>query len=130
MYKSMCTKVTALPASTVETQVDTIKVPSGAKRIIGVGCTFLAGGLGLTTLQNVSGKLTLKSPGMTSKWVGDQQFLTGVVSPLTSGVAALPPYIHPTNIDVIENIDVEVYATADEADTIVPGVRAQLIFSD
>jgi len=130
MYKSMCTKVTALPATTVETLIDTLKVPSGAKRLIGVGCTFTAGGLGMTTLQNVSGKLTLKSPGMTSKWVGDQQFLTSAVSPLTSGVAAVNPYIHPTNIDVIENIDIEVYGTSDEADTIVPGVRAQLIFSD
>jgi len=129
MYKSICTKVTALPASTVETLIDSIKVPANVSKLIAVGSNFLAGGLGLTTLQNVSAKITLKSKDMTSGWAGDQDFLTGAVAVLTGGTPALNPLMHPTDIAVTPGGTIDVYGTADEADTIVPGIRAQLVFN-
>lgn len=129
MYKSICTKVTALPASTVETLIDSIKVPAGVTKCIAVGANFIAGGLGLTTLQNVSCKITLKSKDMTAGWAGDQEFLTGAIGVLTGGTPALNPLMHPTDIQVTVGGTIDVYGTADEADTIVPGIRAQLVFS-
>jgi hypothetical protein len=105
---------------TTETKIGSLIVPQGVKRIIGV--TPYAHAKGLTTLETVSGIVTLKAGGMTG-WIGDQTFPLPTQNPLTSGTGALNPYTYPVDIPVNPGATLDVYATMDMALTINPGIR-------
>lgn len=127
-YKSICSVLTAQSATeTTKTLIDTITVPQGVKRLIGVGANHMAGMAGMTTLEGISGILELESDDM-SPWGGTQAFLLPQVNTLTSGIAALNPYIHPTDIPVTPGSHIKVSTTYDLALTINSKVRAQLVF--
>lgn len=128
MYKARVTDSTAMNATeTTETLIGTISVPLGAKKIVQV-CANVITAAGLTTLESISGKITLKCSNAT-KWQGDQEFLTGVANPLTSGVATLNPVSYATDIEVEPNADILCYATMDTALTINNKVRIGLVFA-
>lgn len=127
--KSMVTDATAMNATeTTKTKIGSINVPVGAKRLIGVALQFLGGTAGLTTLENVGGIFSLESTNMTAPWLGNQEFLTGAVAVLTSGVANVPPYIHPCSIPVQSNGTIDIYATMDIATTVNNKCRGMLVF--
>lgn len=129
MYKSMTTALVSQNATeTTETEASTpITVPKGVKKLIGVGISLMP--TGLTTLETVSGKLRLKSSDMTVNWAGDQEFLLPQQNPLTSGVAALNPYIYPTDIGVDPGGTIMPAVTMDMALTAALKWRVQLIFA-
>lgn len=128
MYKSLVTAATAMNATeTTKTLIDTVTVPQGVRALVGVGVQFLGGTAGLTTLENVGGICELESDDM-APWGGTQQFLTGAVAVLTSGVGVIPPYIHPTNIPVTAGAHIKVSCTMDIATTVNNKCRAQLVF--
>lgn len=127
-YKSVCTAATSMNSTeTTETLIESLVVPQGVKRIVGVAAQILGGTAGETTLENVGGKFTLKSSDMTG-WGGDQNFLTGAFSVVSSGGLCQPPYVHPTDIPVNASAHVDVYATMDLALTINNKVRVQVIY--
>lgn len=127
MYKSMVSVLTAQNATeTTKTLIDTLTVPQGVKALIGVG--YQISPAGLTTLEDVTGILELESDDM-APWGGTQQFLMGsVLTGVTSGVAAVAPYIHPTNIPVTAGSHIKCSATYNKAQTINPSTRVQLVF--
>ena len=126
-YKSMVSILTAQNATeTTKTLVDTLTVPQGVSRLVGVAGQVSTAGL--TTLEDVTAILELESDDM-SPWGGTQQFLlNGIVTATTSGAVALNPYVHPTDIKVTGGAHIKVSATFNKAVTINPSVRAQLIF--
>lgn len=126
-YKSIVSTLTAQNATeTVKTLVDTITVPQGVRALVGVGTQVSSAGL--TTLEDLSHILELESDDM-SPWGGTQGFLGfGINTGVTSGVAALNPFIHPTNIPVTAGSHIKISATFNKALTVNPSTRAQLIF--
>jgi len=128
MYKSMVSAATSMNSTeTTKTLIDTITVPQGVKKLVGVGVQFMGGTAGLTTLENVGGIIELESDDM-APWGGTQQFLTGAVAVVTSGAAFIPPYIHPTDIPCTPGAHIKVSCTMDLATTINNKCRAQLVF--
>src|SRR4030042_2199496 len=127
MFKSIVSELTAQNATeTTKTLVSTITCPQGVKNLVGVGYQISAAGL--TTLEDVTGIIELESDDM-APWGGTQAFLMGgVLTGVTSGVAALPPYIHPCMIPVTPGSHIKVSATFNKAQTVNPSTRAQLVF--
>lgn len=127
MYKSIVSSLTAQNATeTTKTLVDTITVPQGVRNLVGVGSQVSSAGL--TTLEDLSAILELESDDM-SPWGGTQQFLVfGCNTVVTSGVAALQPYVHPTNIPVTAGSHIKCSMTFNKALTVNPSCRAQLVF--
>jgi len=122
----MVTALTAQNATeTTKTLIDTITVPQGVSRLVGVGAHVHA--KGLTTLETVSGIIELESDDM-APWGGTQSFLLPMQNPLTSGTAAMNPYIHPANIPVTPGSHIKFSTTLDMVLTITPSVRGQLTF--
>lgn len=127
MFKSMVSVLTAQNATeTTKTLIDTLTVPQGVKALVGVGYQISAAGL--TTLEDITGIIELESDDM-APWGGTQQFLMGSVGTgVTSGVAAVAPYIHPTNIPVTAGAHIKASATYNKAQTVNPSTRVQLVF--
>jgi len=127
-YKSMVSVLTAQNATeTNKTLIDTITVPQGVKKLVGVGVNHMAGSGGGTTLENQSGILELESDDM-SPWTGTQTFLTGTAAFLTSGSIYAPPFIHPCDIAVSPGAHVKCSTTFDLALTVGAKCRVQLVF--
>lgn len=125
-YKSICTALTPMNATeTTKTLIDSVKVPQGLTKLVGVGATVCA--KGLTTLESISGIIELESDDMSPNPF-PQAFPLPSQNVLTSGAVALQPYLHPTNIAVQALATIKVYATMDAALTINPSVRAHLVF--
>lgn len=126
-YKSIVSVLTAQNATeTTKTLVDTILVPQGVKKLIGVASQVSAAGL--TTLEDITGILELESDDM-SPWGGTQGFLVGGVGTVvTSGVAAVAPYVHPTDIPVTPGSHIKCSHTFNKAQTVNPSTRVQLVF--
>lgn len=125
-YKSVCTVLTAQNATeTTRSLVDTVNVPGGCKKLVGVGSQVSVAGL--TTLEDFSHMIELEC--QDTPWNGTQQFLgMGVATALTSGTAVANPYLHPCDIPVPVNGRIQVYATYNKAQTINPSTRVQLVF--
>lgn len=126
-YKSMVSALTAQAATeTTKTLVDTLTVPQGVNKLIGVGAQV--NGAGTTTLEGIAAILELESDDM-SPWGGTQQFLIfGCANGNGAGWVALNPYIHPTNIAVTPGSHIKCSMTFDLAQTINPSSRIQLVF--
>lgn len=127
MYKSMVSSLTAQNATeTTKTLIDTLTVPQGVKALVGVGAQVSAAGL--TTLEDTTFIMELESDDM-APWGGTQQFLgMGIQTGVTSGQAALNPYLHPTNIPVTGGAHIKCSTTFNKAQTVNPSVRFQLVF--
>lgn len=127
-YKSIVSTLTAQNATeTTKTLVDTITVPQGVTKLIGVGSQI--NGAGTTTLEGVAYIVELESDDM-SPWGGTQQFLgLGIGNGNGAGWAALNPYVHPTDIPVTPGAHIKCSVTFDLAQTINPSSRVQLVFA-
>ena len=125
-YKSVCSALTAQNATeTTATVVDTLAVPQGVSKIVGVAPIIHP--KGLTTLETVSGILALSSDDMAG-WGGTQTFPLPLMNPLTSGSVALNPYIQPCDIPVTPGGHVILTVTYDMALTITPSTRVQVVY--
>lgn len=123
MFKSQVSTKTA-HGDTVETLIDTLTVPSDVSKIIGVQI-HAVGGAGITTVENVTGKFRLRN-----KSTGyEAEFLLDCIVVLTSGVGAVQPTVHPCDIAVQSNNEIEGYVTMDLAQTVANTCRFRLIYS-
>lgn len=124
-YRSLVSDATALNATeTTEKLIDTLDVPSGVSKIVGVRVHTL-GGAGATTLENITGKFRLRN-----KSRGEEnEFLLDCVVPLTSGSAAIQPTLHVCDIPVSPGEKIEGYAVLDLAQTVNNSCRFMLIFA-
>jgi hypothetical protein len=123
MFKQVCTAATA-SGDTTKTLVDTITVPQGVTKLVGIATQM--GGAGITTLEGVSGKIELESDDMN---IVPANFLTGVIQVVTSGAVYAPPVILPCDYDVIAGGKIKVYITMDMALTVNNTIRCQLTFA-
>lgn len=123
MYKSQVSAKTA-HGDTTKTKIDTLTVPQGVNRIVGVAVE-VAGGAGITTLENLSGLFELESQDVN---IVPAQFLTNNAIVLTSGVAAWQPKVWPTDIKVVGGAKIDGYITMDLAQTVAGTCRFMLIY--
>lgn len=125
-YKSVCTVLTAQAATeTTRTLVDTVNVPGGCKKLVGVGSQISTSGT--TTLEDLTHMIELEC--QDTPWNGTQQFLGfGINTAVTSGAPVTNPYLHPCDIPVPVNGRIQVYNTFNKATTINPSTRVQLVF--
>lgn len=129
MYKSMVSVLGAQNSTeSTKTLIDTLTVPQGVKSLIGVGSQISAAGL--TTLEDITHIIELESDDM-SPWGGTQQFLGGgsVNTVVTSGVSALPTYLHACNIPVTPGSHIKCSITYNKVQTVNPSTRVQLVFN-
>lgn len=126
-YKSIVSTLTAQNATeTTKTLVDTITVPQGVSRLVGVGSQI--NGAGTTTLEGLGYIVELESDDM-APWGGTQQFLgNSVANGNGAGWCYGNPYVHPTNIPVTGGAHIKCSTTFDLAQTINPSCRVQLVF--
>lgn len=126
-FKAQVGDLTAQNATeTTKTLSNTFTVPQGVKALVGVGTQVASAGL--TTLEDITHILELESDDM-SPWSGTQQFIGfGCNTVVTSGVAALNPYIHPTNIPVTPGSHIKASITFNKALTVNPSTRVQMIY--
>ena len=126
-FKSMVSTLTAQNATeTTKTLIDTLTVPQGVSRLVAVGTQISSAGI--TTLEDLTHIGELESDDM-SPWGGTQQFCFGGVNTgVTSGVAALPMQLQPTNIPVTPGSHIKCSTTFNKALTINPSMRFQLVF--
>ena len=127
-YKSIVSTLTAQSATeTTKTLIDTITVPQGVTKLVGVGSQV--NGAGTTTLEGLAYIVELESDDM-SPWGGTQQFIgVSMVNGNGAGWAALNPYVHPTDIPVTPGAHIKCSVTFDLAQTINPSSRIQLVFA-
>lgn len=122
MTHGQVSKATAA-GDTVKTLIDTIQLPQGAKRIIGIWA-YSCGGPGMTTLENQSGILELESVDIA---LVPMQFPLDIISTLTSGSISLKPTIIPVNIPVKGQEKISGYITMDMAITVANLARFGII---
>lgn len=126
-FKSMVSALTAQNATeTTKTLIDTLTVPQGVSRLVGIGVQVSSAGI--TTLEDLTGILELESDDM-SPWGGTQAFCFGGVNTgVTSGVSALPLQVQPVNIPVTPSSHIKCSTTFNKALTINPSIRVQAVF--
>jgi len=123
MFKSQVSSSTA-HTDTTEKLIDTLTVPDGVTKIVGVQCHAL-GGAGITTLENTTGKFRLRN-----KSRGDEyEFLIRGLAVLTSGVGIIDPPVDPCDIPVSPTNQLEGYVTMDLAQTVGNTCRFRLIYA-
>ena len=117
MITAIMTSDSAATGDTVKTLIDTLTMPMNKKRIIGIFSVL--GGLGMTTLEGVSGILELESTEMeinvTVPFVS--QVITG------TGVGTDPVKLWPVDIPITGGAKVKGSATMDAALAINPSCR-------
>lgn len=124
MLKYLTTVATA-SGDTVKTKVGTITLPTWVKRI--VECAVSVGGAGFTTLEIVSGIITLESQ---SSPALNQEIPFNVGGLVTSGGIPAPVNKFPLDVPVQGNSDVDCYVTMDMALTVNNTIRVSLVVSD
>ena len=126
-YKSMVSVLTAQNATeTTKTLVDTLTVPQGVKKLVGVASQVSSAGT--TTLEDLTHIIELESDDM-SPWGGTQQFLGfAVATGNGAGWTNQLPYMHPTDIPVTAGAHIKCSATYNKVLTINPSTRVQLVF--
>lgn len=113
MQHSQASSLTAT-GDTVRTLIDTITLPSSAKRIIGVWC-YAEAAATLTSGEPVTGIFELESPDID---IAPAQFPLDIVDILTSGAISRQAHIIPTDIPVKSAASkVSCYVTMDLAQT-------------
>lgn len=126
MSKHLVSTLTAVNATeTTKSLIDTLEIPQGCSKIVGVGAMPKAAGL--TTLESISGILELECDNAQSGWGGTQTFPLPMMNPLTSGSVALQPYTHPCDIAVKPGYKIKGSITHDMALTINPSYRFWLV---
>lgn len=117
---------TALTASgdTTKTLVDTLTVPAGVSKIVGVA-SYGAVAAAMTTAESVSGIIELESDDFS---IIPLQFPTGVVNVLTNGAIGYEPKFIPVDIPVTAGHRIKVYVTHDMAETGAVKTRAFLMY--
>jgi hypothetical protein len=127
MYKSMVSALTAQNATeTTKTQVDSLVVPQGVKKLVGVGSQVSSAGS--TTLEDQTHIIELESDDA-SPWGGTQQFLgLAIGTCITAANAYLQPYLHPVDIPVSPGSHIKCSVTFNKAQTVNPSCRIQLVF--
>lgn len=123
MYKSAVTASTAL-SDTTEKLLDTLTVPGDVTKIIGIA-GHACGGAGITTLENVTGKMRVRNA--SKSW--EVELLLDVVCVLTGGVPAFRPTLHPVDLPVGQGDQIECYMTMDLAQTVANTGRVQLVYA-
>lgn len=121
-YKSQVSASTAL-SDTTEKLIDTLTVPGGVTKIVGIAGHAL-GGAGNTTLENVSGKLRIRNKSRGEEF----EFLLDCTVVLAQGVASVSPRVWPTDIVVAQSDQIEGYMTMDLAQTIGNTGRFMIIY--
>lgn len=121
-------QVSALTATgdTVKTIIDTVTVPSGAKRIKGIWCYAVAGDT-LTSGEVASGIVEFESVDIN---IAPLQLPLDIVDILTSGAVAMNPRIMPVDIPVKGQERISGYVTMDMAQTGALKARFGFIYSD
>lgn len=112
MFHALVSTLTAT-GDTTKTLIDTITVPFGAKKIIGVWSQAI-GGATLTSGECASGILELESADIALQ---PMQFPLDIADILTSGALSLKPTIIPTDISVNGGERIAGYMTMDMAQT-------------
>jgi len=117
-------QMSALTASgdTTKTIIDTLQVPQGAKRIIGIW-QYGHGAATLTSGEPVSGVVEYESSDIN---IVPLQLPLPTFDILTSGTAALNPFIFPVDIPVHGGERISGYVTMDVAQT--GGIKARFGF--
>ena len=125
--RHMVSVLTAQNATeTTATQVDSVVVPQGCKKLVGVATQVSAAGL--ATLEDISGILEITSDDM-SPWSGTQAFLMlGVGTGVTSGYIGLNPFYHACDVPVQAGAHLKLTATYNKAQTVNPSTRVGLVF--
>jgi hypothetical protein len=124
MFKQSVSALTA-SGDTTKTLIDTMIVPAGVTRIVGLASIVLAGST-LTIAEAVTGIIELESD---DSPIIPCQFLTDVINILTSGAVALNPKQWPCDVPVTPGHRIKVYVTMDMAQTSVFKARVQLTYS-
>ena len=123
MFKQIVTAFTAV-ADTTETLIDTVTVPDGVSKLVGVA-TIPCASATLTSGECCVGKVSLKSD---DRGIEPCQFLTDCVDILTSGCAALKPTQWPCLVPVSPGNRIKVYGAYASAQTGAVAMGVQLTF--
>lgn len=124
MGTKIMTSDSTASGDTTKTLVDTLTVPMNVKKIVGISILSL-GGAGITTLEDVTGIMTFESDDMD---IAPLIIPLPQVAVLTSGVAALNPFIWPVDIPVVGGSKIKGYVTMDMALTVDSKIRFTLIY--
>lgn len=124
--KSQASAILAVGTTTATTRtlIDTITTPQSARMIVGIWA-YIAGGAGVTTLENLSGIFDLDSPDYP---LTPLQLPLDIAGALSSGAFAFSPRIFPANIPILGGGKVLGYVTLDLAQTIAHKARFGLIY--
>lgn len=124
MYKSQVSALTAT-GDTSKTTIDTITVPAGVSRIVGVIWNAIAGA-GLTIAEAATGIGELESDDVS---IVPCQHILPMFTLLTSGCTSQNPWIQPTDIPVVAGNRIKGSITMDMAQTSAFKARFQLIYA-
>lgn len=123
MFKQIVTAFTAV-LDTTETLIDTVTVPDGVSKLVGVASIPCAAAT-LTSGEPCVGKVSLKSD---DRGLEPCQFLTDCVNVLTNGAASLKPTQWPCLIPVAPGNRIKVYGAYASAQTGAVAMAVQLTF--
>jgi hypothetical protein len=122
MIKYLTSKSTAA-GDTVKTLVDTLVLPANTKAIVGAW-VYAVGGPGLTTLENVTGILTLESEDVN---LGPMDIPLEPAGMLTGGGVSLANKVWPLNVPVSGPYRIKGSITMDMAQTVANTCRFGLV---
>lgn len=115
----------AVVNTTSKTAVDTVVVPQGVTKIVGVAGMHM-GAATLTTGQPLTGMYELESDDIP---ITPAQFLMDGVNVLTSGAFSLKPTQWPCDISVVPGARIRVFAQLDMAQTGSVRTRVQITYA-
>jgi len=121
--KAQASALTAT-GDTTKTSIDTITIPKGVKRIVGIWC-YAAAAAAMTTAEAISGIVEFESSDVN---LVPLQLPLDIISALTSGSVAISPRIFPANILVNGGERIQGYVTMDMAQTSALKARFGLIY--
>lgn len=121
--KAACSVATAT-GDTTKTIIDTLQVPQGAKKIVGIWA-YACAGAGTTTLENLTGIFEAESVDVN---IQPCQLPLDCVVVLTSGTTSFSPRIFPMEIPVKGGEKIAGYVTMDMAITVANKARFGLIY--
>lgn len=108
---------------TTKTLIDTVTVPQGVRRIIGIWAYIAV--LGMTTLEPISGIIEFESDDMN---IIPLQLPLDARDCVTSGMAAWSPHIIPVDVPINGTPKIKGSVTLDAATTIANKARFGFIY--
>ncbi len=125
MIKVYQTSDSTATGDTTKTLIDTLTVPQGVSKLVGIAVVW--GGAGVTTLEGVSGILTLESD--TMDWRNLAIPMEPSV-PLGTGLTCTPATkVWPCDVAVVPGATIKGSVTMDMAQTINPTARFVLAYA-